>query len=184
MWLRGRPRGLPVPAGALGGQAGPCVSILEPAGLQIPETHHQYDPARPHHQVPAAPTQEEETAQHQRPVPGRWRPEGAGGGAELSLTLTWLGQNKPDTGSLLLARGFLTSSQLDVWGWVILRGGGRPMSCEMLSSIASLHPSDTSSAVQSRQPKSLQILPNSPVVTESPLVENHQVKRVTSQHVC
>lgn len=163
-----------MPAGALGGQAGPCVSILEPAGLQIPETHHQYDPARPHHQVPAAPAQEEEAAQHQRPVPGRW-PKGAGGGAELSLTLTWLGQNKPNTGSLLLSRGFLTSSQLGIWGWVILRGGGRPMSCGMLSRIASLHPPDTSSAVQSRQPKSLQILPNSPGVTESPLVENHQV---------
>lgn len=182
MWLRGRPRGLPVPAGALGGQAGPCVSILEPAGLQIPETHHQYDPARPHHQVPAAPAQEEEAAQHQRPVPGRW-PKGAGGGAELSLTLTWLGQNKPNTGSLLLSRGLLTSSQLGIWGWVILRGGGRPMSCGTLSSIASLHPPDTSSAVQSRQPRSLQILPNSPGVTESPLVENHQVKRVMYQHV-
>lgn len=46
------------------------MSVLEPAGLRVAEADHQHDTARPHHQVPAAPAQEEEAAQHQRPVPG------------------------------------------------------------------------------------------------------------------
>ena len=51
--LRAAPRGvfllqnqcLLAPTGASGGQARPRLSVLEPAGLQVPEAHHQYDPA-------------------------------------------------------------------------------------------------------------------------------------------
>jgi len=40
------------------------------AGREVPALPEQRDAARPHHQVAAPPAQEEEAAQHQRPVPG------------------------------------------------------------------------------------------------------------------
>ena len=69
-WLWGIYDASQCPLGPQEGRPDPHVSVLEPAGLQVAEAHHQHDAARSHHQVPAAPTQEKETAEHQRPVPG------------------------------------------------------------------------------------------------------------------
>lgn len=60
----------PVPPLGCGKQARPYVSVIEPTGLQVPKAYHRHDAARPHHQVAAAPSQEEETTQHQCTVPG------------------------------------------------------------------------------------------------------------------
>lgn len=124
-----------MPIGVPGGQARPCVSVLEPAGLQVPEAHHQHDPARPHHQVAAAPAQEEEAPEHQRPVPGG-RPEAPRAQPEQTRS-----------------PGFPPLPVLDVWGWAILpgvgAGQGHPVHYGMLSSITGLHPPDASSILPS-----------------------------------
>lgn len=45
-----------------------CAALVRCEVSAIPE---QRDAPRPHHQVSASPAQEEETTQHQRPVPGQ-----------------------------------------------------------------------------------------------------------------
>lgn len=45
-------------------------SPAAPAGCEVSEVPQQPDTPRPHHQVPAAPAQEEETSQYQCAVPG------------------------------------------------------------------------------------------------------------------